>query len=597
VKTIALLACLLFGLGVARQQAPRDAPPNATAGSVVVHGRVQGVHGEPLADAVVVALSPSPVHAATLRVSRSARTDSNGRYSIDKLPPGMYVVVGWAPGYMATAFGGGALFGLAPFDGRTVNVVLNDGERFDATIALPRVSVLSGTIVDEYGLPAVANVSIIVRRPTGARSSPIAIVARVQSDREGRYRIEGLPPNAYLVRAERPNAVSDVRRVEAGMIAAARLALDRSTAPAPVRNPAGEPAYAYRPVYYFGVTSSRAARPVRVEPGSEHTGIDLQLQVTRTVAFVATVLDAAGNPPDSATVKLIGEDEAVEYLGAMIAPGRFQFSAVPPGPYVLASRAAVARLPEASRAVLWAAQDVFVDAETKTSPALTLRPGASMSGRVVFDGNRPIPELMRAALPVVELIPLSGEFIRFALPNAALRTGDSAGTPRAGGTTFSFEGVAPGRYLIGSRASGGWTLRSATFDGADISAVPFDVRAGDDLKDLVLTFTDQPASLTGTIRNESGAPVYEHTLVVFPVDRRARVAVPGGRVTAVRPDSRGRYEVRALAPGDYLVALARGVSVDALSEEMLSAFEAAAVRVTLIEGKETIQDLLAQTGR
>lgn len=585
-----LLACVLSGLAFAPGQTPRDARPDAVAGSATVEGRVLNEHGESLDDATVVVVGVS------VKLARAVRTDSRGRYSIEKLSPGTYVLVASSPGYMTTAFGGGALLGLGPFDGRSVTLVLSDGQRFDAPIVLTRVSALSGTVVDEHGLPTVAIVSVFFRRPAGGRGSPLSIVARAQSDRLGRYRVEGLPPNAYLVRAERPSTVSDLRQMDPEKLAAAIRSLDRTAVPLPVRDLAREAAFGYRATYYPGVTSSRIARPVRVEPGSEHTGIDLQLQLTRTVTFEATVVYAAGRSADSATMKLTGEDEAVEYQGTMHGEGRFLFTGVPPGRYVLAARASVAPLAERPRAILWGSQEIFVETGARIAPNLALHSGADISGGVVFSGTSPIPEVARAPAPLVHLIPLASEFTRFAPTIPALRT-TASDAERGEGITVSFEGIAPGRYRIASTSSGNWSLRSAMLNGVDVSAVPFDVHSGDELKGLVVTFTDRPASLTGTIRNESGEPVYAHTLVVFPADRRARFPGPGGRIKALRPDSRGRYEVRALPPGEYLLALARDVAVDALDEEMLSALEAGAVRVTLVEGKDTIQDLLARTGR
>jgi len=591
VRTIALLACVLFGLPYAPWQTPRDARPDAVAGSAVVEGRIQNEHGEPLDHATVVAVGVS------VRLARAVHTDNTGRYSIEKLSPGRYVVVASSPGYMTTAFGGGALYGLGSFDGRSVTLVLNDGERFDAPIALTRVSALSGTVVDEHGLPAVAIVSVFFRRPAGGRGSPLSVVARAQSDRLGRYRVEGLPPNSYLVRAERPSAVSDLRQMDPEMLAAAIQSIDRTTVPLPVRDLAREAAFGYRATYYPGVTSSRIARPVRVEPGSEHTGIDLQLQLTRTVTFEATVVYAAGRSADSATMKLTGEDEAVEYQGTMHGDGRFLFTGVPPGRYVLAARASLAPLPERPRAILWGSQEIFVETGARIAPNLAPHSGADISGRVVFSGSRPIPEVARAPRPLAELIPVASEFTRFSQPNAALGTMDAANAQPGGGTTIRFDSIAPGRYLIASTPPSGWSLRSAMLNGVDVSAAPFEVRAGDDLEGLVVTFTDQSTSLTGTIKNESGEPVYAHTLVVFPADRRARFAGPGGRIKAVRPDSRGRYDVRPLPAGEYLVALARDVAIDAIHEDLLNALEPGAIRVTLVEGRDTVQDLLARTGR
>lgn len=609
-KTIGLFACLVGLFAFSAAQTPRDPRPAPAAGSAIVEGRIQNDRGDPIADVMVVVLNIGA------KVARSARSDKAGRYAIDELPSGSYMLLASAAGYQVTAFGGGSPIGPGPPEGRTVMLVLAEGERFDATMTLSPVSVLSGTVVDEYGLPAIATVSVLMRRAAGGRGSPLTAAARVLTGRDGRYRIEGLPANEYLVRAERPNTDSqttsgyvaalpppvrpltpatELRRIDPEVLAAARQAIDRSTAPAPVRDPSRELVVAYGATYYPGVTGSRTARPVRVQPGSELTGIDLQLRLTRTVAFEATVLDAAGSPADSATTKLIGEDEAVEYQGTMTGGGRFQFTGVPTGRYVLAARGA-ARVTEGSREVLWGSQEVLVEADIKAAPMLTLHSGTDVSGRVVFAGRSPIPEFTRAPRALVELIPVAGEFTRFSQPNAVLGTMDAANAQPGEGTTVRFDSIAPGRYVIASTPPSGWSLRSAMLNGVDLSAVPFEVRAGDDLEGLVVTFTDQSTSLTGTIKNESGEPVYLHTLVVFPVDRRARFAGTGGRVSAVRPDSGGRYEIRALPPGEYLLALARDVAVDALDEEILNALEAGAVQVTLVEGKNTIQDLLARTG-
>ena len=609
-KTIGLFACLVGAFALSAVQTPRDPRPAPPAGSAIVEGRIENDRGNPITDAMVVVLNIGA------KLVRSARSDNAGRYAIDELPSGRYMLLASAPGYQTTSFGGGSPTGPGPFEGGTVMLVLADGERFDASMTLSPVSVLSGTVVDEYGLPAIATVSVLMRRAAGGRGSPLTPAARVLTGRDGRYRIEGLPANEYLVRAERPNTDSqttsayvaafpppvrpltpatELRRIDPDVLAAARQAIDRSTAPAPVRDPSREPVVAYRPTYYPGVPGSRIARPVRVQPGSEITGIDLQLQLTRGIAFDVNVRDRAGHPPVSAATRLLGEDEAVDHQGVLIGEGRFQFTNVPPGRYVLAARGAVAQLPESSRAVRWGSQEIFVDAATTTWPALTLESGARIAGRALFTGTSPMAELARPPIALAELIPIDGHFTAFGPPNLIAGPADADAAAR-GLVSVSFESVAPGRYLIVSRLSGAWSLRSAMLNGVDVSAVPFDVRAGDDLKELVLTFTDRPASLTGTIKNESGEPVYAHTLVVFPADRRARYTGPGGRVRVARPDSRGRYEVSALPAGEYLVSLARDVSIDGLHDETLTALEAGAIRITLVEGKHTVQDLLARTG-
>jgi hypothetical protein len=104
--------------------------------------------------------------------------------------------------------------------------------------------------------------------------------------------------------------------------------------------------------------------------------------------------------------------------------------------------------------------------------------------------------------------------------------------------------------------------------------------------------TDRATTLSGTIKNEIGDPVFAHTVVVFPVEPRARWEAPGARIRMVRPDSRGKYTVPGLPAGDYLIGLARDLSpARIVLADLLNSLEAAAVRVRLVEGEDTVQNL------
>jgi hypothetical protein len=146
--------------------------------------------------------------------------------------------------------------------------------------------------------------------------------------------------------------------------------------------------------------------------------------------------------------------------------------------------------------------------------------------------------------------------------------------------------------LAGLFPPSGWSLRSILINGVDVAAIPFDVKPGQQIEDLVVTLTDRPTTLSGTIKNEIGDPVFAHTVVVFPVDARARWEAPGARIKTTRPDSRGKYTVSGLPAGDYLIGLARDLNpARIVLAELLNSLEAAAVRVRVVEGEETVQNL------
>ena len=520
-----------------------------------------------------------------------ATTDAIGRYTLDQLPPGRYFVRAAKAGFTTTFFG--AIRSVGP----GTPVVLEAAERFDAPIVLPRASVVTGTIIDEHGEPAVATVVFLIRRPSSSRSPPLVEFGRTESDRSGRYRIEGLPAGNYVVRAERPNVNFDVRRISPEEVAAARASGERGASAQGGRDLTREATYSYLPVYYPGVASSITARTIAIEPAVERHGIDLQLQVVQTISFEGALLDPAGNPLANATTRLLGDDEGLERYGTTTANGRFRFVGVPPGRYVLAARSPLPLMPDGKRTVLWGSQELIVSPGARIDPVLTFHPGADLTGQMAFDGAAAIPDF-RSTSTLVQLTPIGGLFTRFGLPQAGINLQEVGGPLRAFG--LRFDGVPPGRYVIVCPPTlpGGWSFRSAMLEGVDVSAAPFDVASGSRLDGLVVTFTDRHTSLSGTVKNEIGEPVFAHTLVVFPSDRRAWHGAAANRIRLVPPDSRGKYAIADLPAGDYLVALARELNpAEIVLSETLNLLEPGALRVRLVEGQPTVQDLQTRSVR
>lgn len=72
-----------------------------------------------------------------------------------------------------------------------------------------------------------------------------------------------------------------------------------------------------------------------------------------------------------------------------------------------------------------------------------------------------------------------------------------------------------GRYIVRfSSQPAPWTLKSAMLNGRDIADVPVTLDAAD-LSGLVVTFTDRPATIAGSIRafSTTGLPAGEYFVV------------------------------------------------------------------------------------
>ena len=65
---------------------------------------------------------------------------------------------------------------------------------------------------------------------------------------------------------------------------------------------------------------------------------------------------------------------------------------------------------------------------------------------------------------------------------------------------YGYGGASP---LLGMM-NGGWTLNSVIASGRDIADAPIEIRAGVDVSGVVVTFTDHPSELSGTVLDAAG---------------------------------------------------------------------------------------------
>ena len=227
-----------------------------------------------------------------------------------------------------------------------------------------------------------------------------------------------------------------------------------------------------------------------------------------------------------------------------------------------------------ARAAANAAPDVasmplIVGNEDLSGVAIVTSKGGSIRGTVVSDnGTRPTTTALQ-----VSVESLSG----------GLRgAGRAAQVSNTG--TFDMTGLVGSYVLRVGRVPDGWTVKSITVNGRDVSDIPFDVRASDQI-DARVVLTDRINELTGTVR--SGAQVATSaSVVVFPEDP-VQWPFPSRRVRSARVDKTGLFRIRALPAGQRYLA----VAVDYLEQgefqdpEFLQRMKARATSVTLGDGE------------
>jgi hypothetical protein len=586
VAAIAVLSMVAHALP---QRARDPAGPNPR-GTAAVLGKV-----------VTDEAQPVPIRRARVTIrsndgpgSWTTTTDDDGRFAVPDLPAGRFSIEAAKPAWIAGRYG-------ATRPGRPgTSVVVAEGARIaDVEIRMSRGAVITGVVSDRRGQPVpgvtVTAMQFVRHQFTGERvlSLPPGYPSSTTDDR-GIYRCFGLPPGEYVVaatlRSGPPTALIDLRRVTADEVQRA-LSGDATSAGAPGQ---GGSLVSYAPVYFPGTADVSRADSSRLSAGEERTGVDIVLDPVPT----ARVEAIPGLPHDgdraSLQVLLVPAQDAPIRLasgrGRSTPEGSVVFSGVAPGSYKLVARAAVAgaapaAVPAGGRGrgaaaafTLFGSADLVVDGRDLTVP-LDIQPGVTVSGRLRF-----VDDPART--------PADGAIGLALLPRGITLLG-ATNTKVDGSGRFAFIGVPAGqhRLVLTSGAKVPEALRSAMSDGRDILDSWLDVREGVNVGDLEIAFSERLSELAGRLETAAGAAAPDYFIVVFAADRSFWTP-QSRRIRTVRPDTDGRFTMRGLPAGDYLVAALTDVEDGEWYETaLLEALVPAAVKVTVREGERTTQDL------
>lgn len=261
-----------------------------------ISGRVVTDTGRSLAAARVDLIRPG----GYARVNQSTVADEEGRYSFDGVAPGSYRLRASSAGYVPLDSGVGAQDDAFYRPGDVVDLVLTKG------------GVISGRLVDVRGQPAIQ--ALVSALPFGERAWDDSFGGMALTDDRGDYRIFGLPPGAYMVRA-------------GGKPGTSLMTPHDDMAPA-----------------FF--TQSASGRPslVQVGFGLEAGHINIQLRDVEGFVVAGSVkLDGSSNPEPAEAMVMLSDFETAAPVHLSLtsqeeARSVFRFENVAAGDYRLSAR-------------------------------------------------------------------------------------------------------------------------------------------------------------------------------------------------------------------------------------------------------------------
>ena len=134
-------------------------------------------------------------------------------------------------------------------------------------------------------------------------------------------------------------------------------------------------------------------------------------------------------------------------------------------------------------------------------------------------------------------------------------------------------------------------MKSAIIAGQDTLDFPLEFTGDRDIADAVLTVTDKPSELTGTLTDSMGKPAVGYSIILVSSDNR--FWIPGSRrIVLSRPGPDGRFTFRGLPSGSYHLAAVMDLdSGGQYDPEFLRTVVPASVLVTVTDGGKITQDL------
>jgi protocatechuate 3,4-dioxygenase beta subunit len=494
---------------------PTPRPPTQI-GTARIRGRIVAAQaGTPLRRAQVTLGAPASQ-------ARSTITDSDGRFEFAQLPAGRYAVIASKTGFVTLQYGQRRPTDVTDF------IVLADGERRDGVdLALPQGGVIAVRVTDDFGDP-LPGAQVQVQRyqygPDGERRLNSVFVfggiGQNGTDDRGEVRMYGLPPGEYLVSAMLRN-------------------------PAVQSNP--DPAIndGFAMTYHPGTVNPAEAQTVTVSL-AEETRIEFALSTARLTRVSGTVVDSQGRPAAGSFVSIVTRQGAAMFGagGGQVAPdGSFAVNGVAPGEYVLQVRTAP-RLGTTDGMEFGSTPIVVAGAEI-TGVRIVIGTGATISGRVIFEGTAPQRSVGQGALRV---------FPNPAGPSRSFMVGTIGNDPRTNGTVnesgnFQLTGLS-GRVFL-QLSVVGWTIKSISLDGEDVTDEPIDLTGRQSIA-VVIRATDKLTQISGKVSDTRGQRTRECTVVFQPAEAREPI-IAARLMRLIRCDSMGSFEVRGMRPGRYVV--------------------------------------------
>jgi hypothetical protein len=471
-------------------------------------------------------------------------TDAEGRYRVANLPEGRYETQAMLKGFIKE--------NSSPRDLLVESFSLTEGEsRENVDFTLVRGGVITGRVTDADGHPLIARpilLQVVNRMGRKADAPGLREVAdqqikadMFQTDDRGVYRIYGLRVGRYLV--------------SAGGDSNSPLAL--------LPRPGGE----YPRIWYPDATDEDHARIIEVKAGGEVTGVDIKLgDAKRSYEAAGRVIDDETGKPIAGSgivcVKLKGADDSAITAGADIGKfvgktktdeqGNFRLVGLAPGQYQLGLGDNESFLTGSGSYYYSDGTRVEIQGSDVADLEIRAKRGATISGvAVVEDADPSAKQALSQMMIMAAFSPpgpneVSENGIASTLSPVVSRIGSNGG--------FILKGVRPGKVTLEIVGPDENRLNILRIERGGVYVSDGIVVTGrEDITDVRVILGKGSGAIRGQV-NVIGRALPEGFQMQVIADR-VKDSVPADFSSTVIVDNRGRFLIKGLLPGEWVLTL------------------------------------------
>lgn len=495
-------------------------------------------------------------------ISEFVLTNDDGEFEIKGVKAGVYYPFVDMPNVLNLQgvnkfYDKNNVLALAKFEKFFQKITVDGFSEINVLISVKRGAAVSGRISYSDGSPAVNFKIEIIRKKMEEWDEEEITVQKGITDDRGFYRFTELLPGEYFIKVIEPSDHRGNGKVDEWRVFSDGSELN---------------------IFYPNASEIDKAKSVEVDWGQEQTNIDLIIP-DRKLFKISGVVVAKDTQEPVANIPLkfqkIDEAKGANYYTSRIntiytdEKGNWSYKDLPQGIYRLETSSSENKSEKYARTY----KEVKIENEDVPDILIELSLESSVSGIVKVEGDKNLPKLTQIFLFDTEN-KISADERLYNRSNNKTNSGQEY--------SFRIGSLSKGNYVFRVYVSDGFYVKSAKFNNTDLTTGPLEIGEAEEMKDILITLSDDTGTLTGKIFESQNVPAKLAPIILVPTDSLKQKG--NNLYFQAISNNNGEFQIKA-APGEYFITFPKTEDRNLSDEERLKKLVKDAEKITIKTGK------------